>query len=81
LHFVESLHPDIWLAHHTECFDREESDREGRATASRHGRPEVFRGWVASKRGAFENEVDREMWVKEPEARGSIRGAPSPTPA
>jgi len=23
LHFLESLHPDIWLAHHTECFDLE----------------------------------------------------------
>ena len=67
LHFLEGLDPDIWLAHHTEYFDLEGK----RARASSDGvkawvDPEGYRRWVASKRRAFEDEVDREMGVKKP---------------
>jgi metallo-beta-lactamase class B len=64
LHFLESQHPDIWLAHHTEY-----SNLEGkRARAATEGvnawvDPEGYREWIASKRLAFEKEVNVEMGV------------------
>jgi metallo-beta-lactamase class B len=62
LHFLESLRPDIWLAHHTEYFDLE-GKRKRIATEGVKAwvDPEGYRRWVASKRRAFEDEVDREM--------------------
>jgi metallo-beta-lactamase class B len=65
LHFLESLRPDIWLAHHTEYFDLE-GKRKRIATEGVKAwvDPEGYRRWVASKRRAFEDEVDREMSVQ-----------------
>ena len=59
---LELLHPDIWLGHHTEYFDlvgkRERSRAEGvKAWID----PEGYRRFVAGKRRAFEDEVDKEM--------------------
>jgi len=67
LHFLESLHPDIWLAHHTEYFDLDDK----RKLAAAQGinawvDPEGYREWVAGKRRAFEDEVDSELGVKKP---------------
>jgi metallo-beta-lactamase class B len=63
-----SLHPDIWGGHHTEYFDlkgkRERAAIEGvKAWVD----PEGYRRFIASKRRAFEDEVDAEMGV----AKGS----------
>jgi len=62
LHFLEDLRPDIWLAHHTEYFNIEGK----RKLAPTQGvqawvDPEGYRRWIAGKRRAFEDEVDREM--------------------
>lgn len=64
---LESLRPDIWLAHHTEYFDLDGK----RARAATEGvnawvDSEGYRRWVASKRRAFENEVDREKGAVKP---------------
>ena len=64
LHFLESLNPDIWGGHHTEYFDLEGK----RKLASTRGvnawvDPEGYRRFIASKRRAFEDEVDAEMGV------------------
>jgi metallo-beta-lactamase class B len=79
LHFLESLHPDIWLAHHTEYFDLEGK----RTRAPSEGvkawvDPDGYRQWVASKRRAFENEVDREMGVKKPPVAGPASETAAP---
>jgi metallo-beta-lactamase class B len=67
LHFLESQHPDIWLAHHTEYFDLE-GKRKRAATEGIKAwvDPEGYREWVAGKRRAFEDEVDAEMGVRPP---------------
>jgi len=71
LHFLENLHPDIWLAHHTEYFNLE-GKRQRAATEGIAAwvDPEGYRQWVASKRRAFEDEVDKEMGVKKHAAAG-----------
>lgn len=61
LHRLEMLHPDIWAGHHTEYFDlagkRERATSEGvKAWID----PEGYRQFIASKRRAFEDEVDSE---------------------
>jgi metallo-beta-lactamase class B len=65
LHFLESLHPDIWLAQHTEYFDLD-GKRKRAATEGVKAwiDPEGYRRWVASKRRAFEDEVDAEMGLQ-----------------
>jgi metallo-beta-lactamase class B len=61
LHRLEMLHPDIWGGHHTEYFDlngkRERAAREG---VNAWVDPEGYRRFIASKRRAFEDEVDAE---------------------
>ena len=65
LHFLESLHPDIWLAHHTEYFGLEAKRKQVPAEGPKAWvDPEGYREWVASKRRAFEDEVDVEMGAK-----------------
>jgi metallo-beta-lactamase class B len=64
LHRLEMLHPDIWAGHHTEYFDlatkRERAKTEGvRAWVDSEG----YRRFIASKRRAFEDEVDAEHGV------------------
>jgi metallo-beta-lactamase class B len=62
LHFLESLHPDIWGGHHTEYFDLE--GKRKRATTEQVKAwvdPEGYRRFVATKRRVFEDEVDAEM--------------------
>ena len=67
LHFLESLRPDIWGGHHTEYFDLE-GKRKRYATEGVNAwvDPEGYRRFIASKRRAFEDEVDTEMGVKKP---------------
>jgi metallo-beta-lactamase class B len=66
LHFLESLRPDIWLAHHNEYYDLE-GKRKRAATEGVKAwvDPEGYRRWIASKRRAFEDQVDMEMGVQE----------------
>lgn len=65
LHFLESLRPDIWGGHHTEYFDLE-GKRKLAATEGVNAwvDPEGYRRFIASKRRAFEDEVDAEMGVE-----------------
>lgn len=65
LHVLETLQPDIWGGHHTEYFDfggkRSRARSEGvKAWVD----PEGYRRFIASKRRAFEDQVDLEMGVK-----------------
>jgi metallo-beta-lactamase class B len=71
LHFLESLHPDIWLAHHTEYFDLEGKRKRSAAGVTAWVDPEGYRRWVAGKRRAFEDQVDLEMGVRKPAAAQS----------
>lgn len=61
LHRLEMLHPDIWGGHHTEYFDlngkRERAKTEG---VTAWVDPDGYRRFIASKRRAFEDEVDAE---------------------
>lgn len=65
LHFLETLRPDIWGGHHTEYFDLE-GKRKRAATEGVNAwvDPEGYRRFIASKRRAFEDQVDLEMGVK-----------------
>jgi metallo-beta-lactamase class B len=70
LHFLESLHPDIWGGHHTEYFDLEgKRKRVAAEGVNAWVDPEGYRRFIASKRRAFEDEVDREMGVEKPPPR------------
>ena len=64
LHTLEMLKPDIWGGHHTEFFDlkgkRERARIEG---VNAWIDPEGYREFIAGKRRAFEDEVDRELGV------------------
>ena len=67
-HVLEKIKPDIFLAAHTEFFGFEEKQKR----AARDGlktwiNPDEYRQWVASKRRAFEDQVDLEMGVVQPE--------------
>ena len=65
LHFLEDQHPDIWGGHHTEYFDLEgKRKRAAIEGVSAWVDPEGYRQFIASKRRAFEDEVDAEMGVK-----------------
>ena len=64
LHFLEMLKPDIWLAQHNEYYDLE--GKRQRATTEGVKAwidPEGYRRFVADKRRAFEDQVDREMGI------------------
>jgi len=67
LHRLEMLHPDIWGGHHTEYFDlngkRERAKTEG---VNAWVDPEGYRRFIASKRRAFEDEVDAENGAPPP---------------
>ena len=63
-HFLEMLQPDIWLAQHNEYYDfdgkRERAKSEGvKAWID----PEGYRRFIAGKKRAFEDEIDKEMGV------------------
>ena len=65
LHFLESLHPDIWGGHHTEYFDLEGKQKRAATEGVKAWiDPEGYRRFIAGKRRAFEDEVDVEMGVK-----------------
>lgn len=70
LHRLEMLHPDIWGGHHTEYFDlnskRERAKTEG---VNAWVDPEGYRRFIASKRRAFEDEVDAEKGAPPPAQR------------
>jgi metallo-beta-lactamase class B len=69
LHMWELLKPDIWAGHHTEYFDLEgKRKRAASEGVNAWVDPEGYRRWVASKRRAFDDEVDLEL------------GAPKKTP-
>jgi metallo-beta-lactamase class B len=61
-HFLEMLKPDIWLAQHNEYYDlqgkRKRAETEG---VKAWMDPEGYRRFVASKKRAFENQVDEEL--------------------
>lgn len=63
-HMLEMLKPDIWLAQHNEYYDfqgkRKRAETEGlRAWID----PEGYRRFIASKKRAFEDQVDDELGV------------------
>jgi metallo-beta-lactamase class B len=68
-HAIEMLKPDIWLAQHNEYYDlegkRERARTEGVAAWMD---AEGYRRWVASKKRAFEDQVDKELGF-EPKVR------------
>jgi metallo-beta-lactamase class B len=61
-HTLEMLKPDIWLAQHNEYYDlegkRKRAETEG---MSAWVDPEGYRRWVAGKKRAFEDQIDKEM--------------------
>jgi metallo-beta-lactamase class B len=61
-HAIEMLSPDIWLAQHNEYYDLEGKRERARTEGLRAWMdPEGYRRWVAGKKRAFEDQVDREM--------------------
>lgn len=64
LHALEMVKPDIWLAQHNEYYDLE-GKRERARTEGVNAwvDPEGYRRWIASKKRAFEDEVDEELDV------------------
>jgi metallo-beta-lactamase class B len=60
--FLEMLKPDIWLAQHNEYYDlpgkRKRAETEG---VKAWMDPEGYRRFIASKKRAFENQVDEEL--------------------
>jgi metallo-beta-lactamase class B len=69
-HFLEMLKPDIWLAQHNEYYDlegkRKRAETEGvKAWLD----PQGYRRWVAGKKRAFEDQVDKEMGVSDQTAK------------
>jgi metallo-beta-lactamase class B len=67
-HFLEMLKPDIWLAQHNEYYNLE-GKRQRAATEGINAwiDPEGYRRFIAGKKRAFEDEVDREMGFTKPE--------------
>jgi metallo-beta-lactamase class B len=66
-HRLEMLKPDIWLAQHNEYYDLEgKRARAGTEGVDAWIDPEGYRRWVASKKRAFEDQVDKEMDVSSP---------------
>lgn len=70
LHTLEMFKPDIWLGHHCEYFDfkgkRERTKTEGvKAWVD----PDGYRQFIASKRRAFEDEMDLELGVTKSDSK------------
>jgi metallo-beta-lactamase class B len=64
-HFHEMLKPDMWFGFHTEYFDMEgKLKRAASEGANAWVDPEGYREFIASKKRAFEDEVDAELGVK-----------------
>ena len=65
LHFLEMQQPDIWAGHHCEYFNMEGKKKlHAKEGVKAWIDPEGYRRFIASKRRAFEDEVDAEMGVK-----------------
>lgn len=66
-HVLEMLKPDIWLAQHNEYYDlegkRKRAETEGVAAWVD---PEGYRRFIAGKKRAFEDQVDKELGVAKP---------------
>jgi metallo-beta-lactamase class B len=59
---LELLKPDIWAGHHTEYFDLlGKSERAKTEGVKAWVDPEGYRRFIAGKRRAFEDEVDKEL--------------------
>lgn len=67
LYTLEMLKPDIWLAQHNEYYDlegkRKRAEAEGVAAWVD---PEGYRRFIADKKRAFEDQVDKEKGVSKP---------------
>jgi metallo-beta-lactamase class B len=64
LHELEMLQPDIWLAQHNEYYDLAgKSARAKTEGVAAWVDPEGYRRFIAAKRRAFEDEVDKELGV------------------
>jgi metallo-beta-lactamase class B len=60
-HFLEMLKPDIWLAQHNEYYDLEGKGQRAQTEGVKAWiDPEGYRRFVAGKKRAFEDEVDKE---------------------
>jgi metallo-beta-lactamase class B len=58
------LTPDIWLAQHNEYYDLEGKVQRSRTEGVEAWiDPEGYRRFVASKKRAFEDQIDKEMSV------------------
>lgn len=63
-HFLEMLKPDIWLAQHNEYYDLEgKMERSKKEGVKAWIDPEGYRRFIAGKKQAFEDEVNKEMGV------------------
>ncbi|WP_256754605.1 subclass B3 metallo-beta-lactamase [Mesorhizobium sp. Mes31] len=63
-HFHEMLKPDIWFGFHTEYFNMEgKLKRAATEGVNAWVDPEGYREFIASKKRAFEDEVDSELGV------------------
>jgi metallo-beta-lactamase class B len=63
-HIWEMLRPDIFLAAHTEYFNFEDKQKRAATEGVKAWiNPEEYRQFVASKKRAFEDQVDKEMGV------------------
>jgi metallo-beta-lactamase class B len=61
-HVLEMLKPDIWLAQHNEYYDLEGKRLRARTEGVRAWvDPEGYRRFVAAKKRAFEDQVDKEL--------------------
>jgi len=74
-HVLETLKPDIFLAAHTEYFGFEDKQKRAAEGVKVWINPEEYRRWVAGKKRAFEDEVDRELGVPTPEPHAAGGGA------
>jgi metallo-beta-lactamase class B len=63
-HFLEMLTPDIWLAQHNEYYDLEGKRARARTEGVKAWiDPEGYRRFIAARKRAFEDQVDKEMGV------------------
>lgn len=63
-HFLEMLKPDMWFGFHNEYFDMEgKYARMAKEGAAAWVDPDGYRQFIASKKRAFEDEIDLEMGV------------------
>lgn len=74
LHFLEMQQPDIWAGHHCEYFNMEGKKKlYAKEGVKAWMDPEGYRLFIASKRRAFEDEVDAEMGVKKPTPKKPVK--------